>query len=726
MNTMLCPNRKIPAVAASLALAAALLALTSVAHAQAAAAAGSKDEVVTMSRFDVRESTDNSYGVTNATAGLKSTQSLLEIAAPIQVLPRALIDNLGFNWLTQDYARFVASGLNSYGGNNQFYLRGQRVTPMFKNGIQYYSSVDDALTVETVEVVKGINASLFGSLPAVSGMVMESTKIPLSTQRNTLTLIGGLDGAIFRTELDSTGPLSKKGDGTRVSYRMLAAYQKGDQKQLQNDDRVVISPSIQFDWKTTTLRLRYEYSSIKDFGLYTNNFLDENNNPSVFGGRDTTYKAPWSWSEFRKSEIEANLITRFTPDVEGRLQVAYYEEQRGDHDNRAYLVATPTGSSLAGNTIIPVNAATTMASTVLDLAQTQQTFTINDDYVANFTAFNVSQQTNFGFGLNYLYNSQGLVQPVISRFTLGNPVLPADPGPQAIPGSATTINDTRIAYLYAQDQFKFLDDRLIATIGLNWGYNKVITHKPIGAAAVYSEAQGADLTNKTALVWRFTPRTSVFASRATAFVPQGPGVVGADGRPLPSITSTAYEAGLKADGLLDGKISGSLAYFKSETVNQPIGVNPGTANFYSINGGSTTTHGVEFDLTLRPAPGWEVIATAFQGSGVLTSATNDYANRSFKETNSLLAKYNFMEGSLKGLVIGANMFHMGSIYLRPAPSLPAWTIYSAFASYVFGKSQISVNVENVTDVVYGAGGNNRYAVTFGAPRTVRLSYKYKF
>lgn len=678
-----------------------------------------------LSRFDVRESADNSFGIANATAGLKSIQPLLDIAAPIQVLPRVLIDSLGFNWLTQDYARFVASGLNSYGGNNQFYLRGQRVTPMFKNGIQYYSSVDDALTIETVEVVKGVNASLFGSLPAVSGMVMESTKIPQAKARNSLSLIGALDGGIFRAELDSTGPLAQKVGGARVTYRLLGAVQKGDMDQIQNDDRVVISPTVQFDWKTTTLRLRYEYSDIKDFGLYTNNFLDENNRPSTFNGRDATYKAGWSWSRFRKSEVEANLITRFTPDVEGRLQVAYYEEQRGDHDNRAFLVATPAGAALAANAIIPVNAATTMATTVLDLAQTQQTIAINDDYVANFTALGVAQQLNFGFGVNYLYNSQGLVQPVIGRFTLGNPVLPADPGAQSIPGSATTINDTRIGYLYGQDQLKFFDDRLIATVGLNWGFNKVITHRPV-ANAVYSEAQGSDLTNKTALVWKFTPKTSAFASRATAFVPQGPGVVGQDGRPLPSITSTAYEAGLKADGLLDGKITGSVAYFKSETINQPIGVNPGTANFYNINGGTTKTHGLEFDLTLRPAAGWEIIATAFKGNGVIASATNDYANRSFKESHSLLAKYNFTTGSLKGLVVGGNMFHMGSIYLRPAPALPAWTIYSAFASYQFDKSQVSLNVENVTDKVYGAGGNNRYAVTFGAPRTVRLSYKFKF
>ena len=226
MNIMLCPNRKTLAVAAPFALAAALLAVTSTVRAQAVAAAETpKEEIVTMSRFDVKESSDNSYGVTSATAGLKSNQPLIEISSPIQVLPRILMENLGVNWLTTDYARFVSSGLNSYGANNQFYLRGQRVTPMFKNGVQYFSSVDDAFSVETVEVVKGVNSSLFGSMPQVSGMVMESTKIPLSVSKNTLGISGLADGAVLRAELDSTGPLGKELFGAKASYRFLAVGQ---------------------------------------------------------------------------------------------------------------------------------------------------------------------------------------------------------------------------------------------------------------------------------------------------------------------------------------------------------------------------------------------------------------------------------------------------------------------------------------------------------------------
>ncbi len=710
-------------IAAVVLLTAGGLAWPVVGRAQASDQSADSD-VVKMSRFDVKESPDDSYGVKAATSGLKSQQILLDISSPVQVLPRSLIDDLGFVWLTQDYARFVASGLNSYGANNQFYLRGQRVTPMFKNGIQYYSSVDDALSIETVEVVKGINSSLFGSLPAVSGMVMESTKIPLSKARNTIALIGGSDGTL-RTEMDFTGPLNGKLFGARMSYRFLAALQNGDMEQISHDNRIVISPSFQLDWRKTTLRLRQEYSDITDFGLYTNNFLDERNQVSTIGGRDQTYKAPWSRSRFKKSETEVNIITRFTGDFEGRLQLAYYQELRSDHDNRAFLTATPTGTSLASNAIITVTPLSTLASTVLDLAQTQQTFVINDDYVSNFDIGSSPQQVNFGFGLNYLYNSQGLVQPYIGSMSVINPVLSADPGPQSITGAATTITETDVGCLYLQDQAKLFGEKLILTLGGNWGYNKVISHKPV-ASPTYLEARGSDLTYKTAMVYKLTPQVSAYASRATAFVPQGPGVVGQNGQPLPPITSTASEFGFKSDGLFDGKLSGSIAGYTSTTLNQPIGVNPGTANFYSINGGRTDTRGLEFDLTLKPVAGWEIIATVFNGNGVFASATADYANRSFKESNSLLTKYRFSSGPLKGLMIGANRFHMGSIYLRPAPSLPGWETYSVFANYTIGAVQIGINVENLTDEVYGAGGNNRYAVALGEPRTYRVSFRYKF
>ncbi|MEO6875835.1 MAG: TonB-dependent receptor [Opitutaceae bacterium] len=573
-------------------VAASLLMPAFVGRAQSADSTNPGD-VVQMSRFDVKDSTDSSYGVTTATSGLKSRQALLDISTPVQVMPRALIDDLGFVWLTQDYARFVASGLNSYGSNNQFYLRGQRVTPMFKNGIQYYSSVDDALTVETVEVVKGINSSLFGSLPAVSGMVMESTKIPLAQSRNTVALLGSSNGT-FRTELDFTGPLEAKLFGARVSYRLLAALQDGDLKQISHDDRTIVSPSIQFDWKTTTLRFRYEYSNISDFGLYTNSFLNENNQVSTIGGRDQTYKAPWSRTHLKKNEIETNLITRYTSDFEGRLQIAFYQELRSDHDNRAFLVATPGGTGLAANAIIPVTPQSTLASTVLDLAQTQNTFVINDDYVGNFDLGSSPQQLNFGFNLDYLYNSQGLVQPYLGSMSVINPVYSADPGPQSISGAATTITETKVGSLYLQDQAKFFTDRLILTLGGNWGFNQVVSHKPV-ATATYLESKGSDLTYKMAAVYKVTSQVSLYTSRATAFVPQGPGIVGQNGQPLPSITSTAEEFGVKTDGLFDGKLSGSIGAFTSATLNQPIGINPGTANFYSINGGRTDTRGLELN-----------------------------------------------------------------------------------------------------------------------------------
>lgn len=721
--------------AAPLALAAALFSLPPVARAQTAAPADpAKDEVITLSRFDVRESTDNSYGVANATAGLKSQQPLLDISAPIQVLPRILMDDLGANWLTTDYARFVSSGLNSYGANNQFYLRGQRVTPMFKNGVQYFSSVDDAFSIETVEVVKGVNSSLFGSMPQVSGMVMESTKIPLSTEKGTFGISGLGDGAILRSELDTTGPLAKDLLGARVSYRFLAVGQTGDMKQIDHDNRIVYSPSLQLDWKRTTLRFRYEYSDITDFGLYNNNFLDQNNQVSTIGGRDETYKAKWSRSRFKKSEAETNLITRFTSDFEGRLQLAYYQELRTDHDNRAFLVASPTATSLAGNTIIPVTPTSLLGSTVLDLAQTQQTFAINDDYVANYAVGGSAQQTNFGFSADYLYNSQGLVQPFLGYMSVIHPVYSADPGPQPIPGSATTITGTTTACMYVQDQAKLLSDRLIVTLGGNWAYNGQITHKPIGPAAVYQESKGSDLTYKVAAVYKIVPQLAAYVSRATAFVPQAPTATGPGGAPIPPITSTDNEVGIKTDNFLNGLVTGSIAGFSSTSLNQPVVVNAGTANTYYVNGGRTDTRGLEFDLTLKPVTGWEIIGTLFHGNGVFNSdaytvnglPVGDYANRSFKSTWSVLTKYRFASGSLKGLVIGANGFHMGEIFVPPAPALPASTRYSVFASYPFGQVQVNVDVDNVTDQVYAAGGNQRYSITIGDPRNVKISLKYKF
>ncbi len=195
------PMRPMPRIKSSLpnrttlVVFAAALSATATALAQSGGAT-SKEEAVTLSRFEVSAKADRSYSVTQATAGLKTRQELIDIPGSIQVIPRALIEDLGNFPYPSDFAKYASSGVASFGSNNLFYIRGERLTKTFKNGAEYFPSIDDDVTTETMEVVKGAQAVLFGTRPVTQGMLLRTTKNPLYSEKGSVRALVDSNGLL--------------------------------------------------------------------------------------------------------------------------------------------------------------------------------------------------------------------------------------------------------------------------------------------------------------------------------------------------------------------------------------------------------------------------------------------------------------------------------------------------------------------------------------------------
>jgi iron complex outermembrane receptor protein len=56
--------------------------------------------------------------------------------------------------------------------------------------------------------------------------------------------------------------------------------------------------------------------------------------------------------------------------------------------------------------------------------------------------------------------------------------------------------------------------------------------------------------------------------------------------------------------------------------------------------------------------------------------------------------------------------------------LPAYVALDAALSYAQGHYRIALNVKNLADRRYYAGGVNNRALTVGDPRTILLSFSY--
>lgn len=685
-----------------------------------------KEEIVTLPRFAVVVAKDNSYGVAQATAGLKTRQALIDVAGAVQVMPRTMIEDLGYFPYPSDFAKYASSGVASFGGNNLYYMRGERLTRTFKNGIEYFPSIDDDVTTETIEIVKGAQAVLFGTRPVTQGMILRTTKVPLYSARNTVRTIVDEHG-LLRAEVDSTGPLPEGIAGSRAAYRVVGAWQDGNQFQDDLfDDRLVFSPSLQLDWRNTTLRTRYEYSRIKTSGLFANNFLDQTNRISTISGRNQGYKAPWSNSLFTKHEFETVLNHRFGSNFESNLQLAYFSEERSDHDSRLAV----NNSVLLGSNGI-VDSSDFLRFNLLTLAQMQKMFSVVNDYIAEFDVNGRRQQTNFGWAASSARDAQALLQTALispqtgtTNFPIINPVFGPDPVDPVLPGSANTIQRRDAANVYVMHQSHLLNERLIATVAGSWSWSDNTSRLDTPTAPL-KQSKGDKPLYRAGLVYKVRPDLSLFASRATNFVPSGADDRDPNGSPLPPSTGLVNELGVKS-AWLDGRVSGSVIWFRNETANLPVRYNIGTPQLYALPAGKVTTEGFEFDLALRPAAGLDIIATLFSGDGP-KDQNGVRLPRTYKSTYSFMAKYDFQGDALKGFGIGANLFHIGSLTQSGAPNIPGHEVINAFVTYRHGsKWQVHLNITNVADKLYYAGGNSRFSAQPSVPRTIGLSAKYNF
>ena len=95
---------------------------------------------------------------------------------------------------------------------------------------------------------------------------------------------------------------------------------------------------------------------------------------------------------------------------------------------------------------------------------------------------------------------------------------------------------------------------------------------------------------------------------------------------------------------------------------------------------------------------------------------------------SVLAKYAFERGTLKGFALGAGYVYRGRRAGDTGNTfwLPQATIYNAFATYAWGKYAMHLKVENVTDAYYAHNAVNRNIISLGPARmyTLRVSREF--
>jgi iron complex outermembrane recepter protein len=682
---------------------AALAFAASVAPATAQQVRETDSEVVALSAFTVSDTQGRGYVANDAVSGLKSRQMLIDIPQSIQVIPRDVIEDLGQFSSTIDTIKYASSGVIPFAYGEVVFQRGFRSGNPLIDGQLDAIVVADPVSYDSFEILKGPAAVLYGQRADLAGIIIKHTKKPLPVARHSLRAVVG-EGGLYRGELDLTGPIGQLGN-VPVSYRLIAAVQEFDGFQrVDFDNRRVVAGGLRFDLTgDTSLLVQADYFESENKGI-SNNFANAAGTRAYRGpGYRQGYKAAWSKVPYERLWLKTTLNHRFSDNWEmvSSLTGNWYE--RGDREIR--------------NRAAPNFATGTLTQYFFGFDYEEDITALQTDVTGTYRLGGMRNQSSFGFSADrgrsystfwFVYTAPDT--SIANPTTYGVPRPVFDATNRNNPNRGQRIN----TYGYYMHTLDVIEDRLSLVAGLSAAYMNTTGRDLVTGTTTEQRQDGTP--RRLGIVYKPFDGVSLFVNNSTAF--RGQGATYRDGRPFPAVEGEVTEAGVKTS-LMGGRISTTLAVFELEVSNLPIPdfANPG----FSLPAGVQRNRGVELDIAVRPLPNWSVVGSFYRGN--IKGVDGRRMPNSVNESYSLLTRYDFTDGTLRGANVGASLFHSGD---RSGGPWPSYTVHNLFAGYTWDRWSLMVNVDNVADRFYSGGGWGAFYVDIAPPRTFKGTLTYRF
>lgn len=691
---------------------------------------------------------------------LKLPTPLLETARSLTIFSAERIKEQNFRSVSDALLYVPGMSVNSYRtGSYHFYSRGYRMGPNdtrvdgfvgLNAGGRYGGSM---FGVEDVVFLRGPAGILYGSAGSPGGMVNLVTKKPQASPVTTVDLrtstyagrgIGAGDRGSGGIDFDSTGPVP----GTRrVTYRTLVTAENLEyftngvtdrNRYVSGSIRVALDRSGRHMLTPIVMWTRFDRP--QGGGLVASPSTSLSTSDGVSGPINTADLSP--------------LAVNFSSGggVDDVLQGG--AELRGAVTDRLRYSAAYrfVGNDTEIDQFTPVvnNALLASSSVLLRTHARSSTERRNHNYDANGVY-------EFKTGGEW----QSLVQAgVTGRATGTRQTAPQGPAPAAqspidiYTGVATpplVPNYPAIAFRpridatywtsYVQNQTTVADGRLVFTLGMGYGADRLATTAPSRSSGVMPNAS---------IVVRPTPDTSVYASYSTSYNPVDPSAENASGIAGTFRASRGINAEAGVKGVLR-RASWALAVFHNEIDNALVQSGAGdfnpNGNRYFIAAGTRRSRGVELSGDVTPVPSLVLqgsvsyLDAIYTGAGPASAASTlaipgSRAEKSPVWSWSVLSRYTRTRGPLTGL--GASLGiawqaeRLGGngarTFAAPDPLvLPAFTRVDAGLFYRFGeRTSVALNVDNLLDELIFVNASVGSSIEVAAPRTVSLRVGYRF
>lgn len=628
---------------------------------------------------------------------------------------------------------------NRSGDGGAYYnARGFILQSKLRNGVAgNVSSTIDAANLESIDVIKGPSATLFGSsLTSYGGLINRVTKKPFDRFGGEAAFATGSYG-FNRISADVNTPLDAE---KNLLFRINTAYtSEGSFQDNGFSKGYALAPSItyrvnerlsfsvdaeMFGGSNSSKQMVFFYFPVTQLNAV---------NPAQLGiDYKRSYSDPGIFQTYQNNNLFAQMKYILSPHWTSQTNfTATHSFSDGPY---AYLYVVPnsvaTGNASATGADYLQRADQSTSNNTDDVTEIQQNFSgdlniggMRHRFVGGLDYF-TDRSNQLFYGANFdLVRKNGNI-PTYGRFNRENlnRVLADTNAVWTYP----YYFKNSVYSAYASDIIN-LTDRLIAMAAVRIDHfdNKGNLNSATGE---YSGGyQQTAVSPKFGLVYQpWKDRISLFANYQNGFTNQNG--TDAKGNTFKPEQANQVEGGIKTS-LRGFTATVSYYYIKVKDVVRPDQANPS----FSVQDGTQVSKGFEADISARPAEGLNILAGFAYNDSKLEKAAGDVEGRRpatamSPVTGNLWISYRVPAGKAKGLGFGFGGNYAGenkilnSVYYGVF-TLPAYTVLNASVSYDQPKFRVGVKVDNLTNQEYWIGYTTMNPQKL---RSVTASIAFKF
>lgn len=643
-----------------------------------------------------------------------------------------------------------------YGVNETYGARGYTIGvtggaaggSIFKNGLPTnIAGMPEAATLESVEIIKGSTAFLYGS--SSGGLIINMiTKKPEYNFGGNISMNVGSYHQ-YKPVVDVYGPINKI-----LAFRIVGSYEND---QSYRDEvktiRKYINPSLMYKFgKSSTLVIQGDYLKAQltpDPGV---GLLDSGRILRKAIPRSRFQNVGWAYNNVKQGSASAEFKHIFTNKF---LLHASASWQNTDVDSYGVgNLNTASATGIIGRPLSRAHSFEKNYATQIALEGKFRTAKIQHHFVAGADFTNIVSSTD-AFDI---YNADGSKLKTYDTISLVNPSQYTQriDIPTALKTSETKAPSNK-AGIFLQDLIS-ISNQFKLFVGGRYSYQSTV-QTTIDSMATNtrpaSTTKGATPTTtynvfspKAGIVYQPITNTSFYVSYSNNFTTNR----GVDvyGNLLPASIINQYEVGAK-NTFADGKLSANLSIYKIINSNfaqqAPYlsdGVTPNTNSNIKTLSGETTSDGIEIGFNGNVASNFYFI-TGYSYNDIRFTHTSGEKGSNIEgerlvdapaHTANAALFYRFNK-TLKGLKIGAGGFYTGprlggynnkvgqSISGNRLVALSGFSTVDLSAGYTYKNVSLQCRLSNIFNTLNYLVHDN-YSITPIAPREFRATVSCRF